>query len=215
MICKNCNNKFFEKYSNLSNGDFCSIKCARSYAQKQCLKGTKIVKCITCKKEIEVDKRASELLCKCNDCKKTYKKKIKTNKSIRKCSICKKNISLYNNKSGLCFDCFTKKRKEEYYNNYIKRWKDGLENGLRGKITISHLIRKYLFEKYNNKCSECGWNEINKYTNNIPLEVEHEDGDYKNNKEENLKLLCPNCHSLTKTYKGANKGNGRPRNKIL
>lgn len=31
-----------------------------------------------------------------------------------------------------------------------------------------------------------------------------------NNKEENLLLLCPNCHSLTSTYKGANKGNGRP-----
>ena len=35
------------------------------------------------------------------------------------------------------------------------------------------------------------------------------DGNYTNNKEENLTLLCPNCHSLTKTYKGANKGNGR------
>ena len=30
-----------------------------------------------------------------------------------------------------------------------------------------------------------------------------------NNKEENLTLLCPNCHSLTPTAKGANKGNGR------
>ena len=29
------------------------------------------------------------------------------------------------------------------------------------------------------------------------------------NKEENLTLLCPNCHSLTPTYRGANKGNGK------
>ena len=38
---------------------------------------------------------------------------------------------------------------------------------------------------------------------------QHIDGNSKNNKEENLTLLCPNCHSLTKTYKGANRGNGR------
>ncbi len=46
--------------------------------------------------------------------------------------------------------------------------------------------------------------EKNPYTQNIPLEVEHIDGNYKNNNEENLTLLCPNCHSLTATYKGAN-----------
>lgn len=42
----------------------------------------------------------------------------------------------------------------------------------------------------------------------MPLEVEHIDGDSTNNKEYNLTLLCPNCHSLTKTYRGLNKGNG-------
>ena len=34
-------------------------------------------------------------------------------------------------------------------------------------------------------------------------------GNFENNSETNLTLLCPNCHSLTPTYKGANKGNGR------
>ena len=38
---------------------------------------------------------------------------------------------------------------------------------------------------------------------------EHIDGNYMNNKEENLILLCPNCHSLTQTYKGANRNHGR------
>ena len=45
--------------------------------------------------------------------------------------------------------------------------------------------------------------------NNIPLEIEHIDGNYKNNDESNLILLCPNCHSLTSTYKGANTERGR------
>jgi hypothetical protein len=72
-------------------------------------------------------------------------------------------------------------------------------------------IRKYLFEKYNSKCSRCGWGETNPHTNKVPLEVEHIDGNYKNNNPGNLTLLCPNCHSLTKAYRGANKGNGRPK----
>ena len=82
-------------------------------------------------------------------------------------------------------------------------------NGLRGEYQISSYIKKYIFQKYNNKCSICGWNQRNPYTGNIPLEIEHIDGDYKNNSEENLTLLCPNCHSLTSTYKGANLNNGR------
>lgn len=49
----------------------------------------------------------------------------------------------------------------------------------------------------------------NLYTNTIPLEVEHIDGNYQNNSEDNLTILYPNCHSLTATYKGANKGHGR------
>ena len=65
------------------------------------------------------------------------------------------------------------------------------------------------FEKYQNRCSLCGWGEINPTTKKTPLEIEHIDGNYKNNKEDNLLLLCPNCHSLTPTYKALNKGNGR------
>lgn len=100
---------------------------------------------------------------------------------------------------------------EYQYNNYIEKWKSGENNGTTGKswIDISGHIRRYLFEKFDNKCSRCGWSEINPYTNKLPLEIEHIDGDATNNKEENLTLLCPNCHSLTKTYRGANKGNGK------
>lgn len=36
----------------------------------------------------------------------------------------------------------------------------------------------------------------------IPLELDHIDGDNKNNVKENLKLLCPNCHAMTPTYRG-------------
>ena len=47
------------------------------------------------------------------------------------------------------------------------------------------------------------------HTNTLPLEIDHIDGNSENNSEENLRLICPNCHSLTANYRGANRGNGR------
>lgn len=70
-------------------------------------------------------------------------------------------------------------------------------------------IKRYLMEKYNYSCSYCNWDKINPFTGLSPLEVEHIDGNFKKNSEENLIPLCPNCHSFTSTYKGANMNNGR------
>lgn len=95
------------------------------------------------------------------------------------------------------------------YKEYIDRWKNDEESGMCGEYGISKHIVRYLREKYENKCCRCGWSKVNPFTNKIPLEVEHIDGNYLNNDEDNLALLCPNCHSLTSTYKGANIGNGR------
>ena len=55
----------------------------------------------------------------------------------------------------------------------------------------------------------CGWKELNPITTKCPIELDHIDGNSENNKMENLRLLCPNCHSLQSTYKGLNRGNGR------
>ena len=98
---------------------------------------------------------------------------------------------------------------------YIKRWKNGEETGLKGQFGISNYIRNYLLDKHNQKCEKCGWGEINPYTETSPLEVHHKDGDYRNNKEENLELLCPNCHSLTKGHKGANSKGREGREKYV
>jgi len=40
----------------------------------------------------------------------------------------------------------------------------------------------------------------------IPIEIDHIDGDPENNVPENLRLICPNCHAQTNTYKGRNIG---------
>lgn len=105
--------------------------------------------------------------------------------------------------------CSNKCQREFQFTEYIRKWKSGLVNGLCGKYAVSKHIRKFLMEKHNYRCSRCGWGEINPFTKTVPLEVHHKDGDYTNNDETNLELLCPNCHSLTSNYKAANKGKGR------
>lgn len=52
------------------------------------------------------------------------------------------------------------------------------------------------------KCEKCGITEW--LGNPAPLELDHIDGNRQNHKIENLRLLCPNCHSQTDTYRGRN-----------
>lgn len=98
--------------------------------------------------------------------------------------------------------------KEQY--EYITKWKEGkIDGGSCNGLRVSHYIRNYLIQEQNNSCSLCGWNKVHPITGKVPLEIDHIDGDHKNNKEENLRVLCPNCHSLTPHYRALNKGNGR------
>lgn len=95
------------------------------------------------------------------------------------------------------------------YESYINEWLSGNVDGGTAAGLVSSHIKRYLRTINNNACQDCGWSSINPHTNKVPLEVEHIDGDHKNNKIENLKLICPNCHALTGTYKALNKGKGR------
>lgn len=67
---------------------------------------------------------------------------------------------------------------------------------------LSKRLQKDKIIKY--ECTECGLSDIwnNK---SIVLQLDHKDGDNSNHKLENLRFLCPNCHSQTNTYCGRNK----------
>lgn len=53
------------------------------------------------------------------------------------------------------------------------------------------------------KCEKCG---IEKWQNKpLTLHLDHIDGNSTNHNIENLRILCPNCHSQTDTYCGRNK----------
>ena len=104
---------------------------------------------------------------------------------------------------SLC--CSTKYKRAQY----ISLWKQGIISGITGNGDLSKHIRNWLLEQCSNKCQLCSWNKINSYTQKVPLEIDHIDGNHINNIPDNLRVICPNCHSLTATYKGANKGKGR------
>jgi len=55
-----------------------------------------------------------------------------------------------------------------------------------------------------NACEECGvfeWND-----KPLMCELDHINGDSKDHRLENLKMLCPNCHSQTSTFRAKNIG---------
>ena len=119
---------------------------------------------------------------------------------LGKCSYCSIEFR-YNpsNKTGkycsnTCQQEFQKKQR-------INEWLLG------GKKPGKVALKEYLIDIYGYKCSCCGIIEWN--NNPISLEIDHIDGNPYNDNPNNLRFICPNCHSQTPTYKNKNKGNGR------
>jgi Zn finger protein HypA/HybF involved in hydrogenase expression len=75
-------------------------------------------------------------------------------------------------------------------------------------LSFNSLRFRILYEQ-NNKCNKCGLNEW--LDQELVLELEHKDGNNKNNARDNLEMICPNCHSLTQTWRGRNKRERRHR----
>jgi hypothetical protein len=106
--------------------------------------------------------------------------------------------------------CTLRCQQEHRYQSYVARWLAGEISGAQLDGSLSDFVRRYLIEEGGECCSRCGWAERHPTTGRIPLEIDHADGKWQNNRPENIRLLCPNCHALTPTYKALNKGNGRP-----
>ena len=60
--------------------------------------------------------------------------------------------------------------------------------------------RERLLKETNYACSECGYNK-RRPDGGVILEIDHIDGDPSNDAKENQRVLCPNCHALTPTFR--------------
>ncbi len=69
---------------------------------------------------------------------------------------------------------------------------------------LTPVLRTYIMAKVQNWCQLCGWDMVNLFSGSTTLHVHHKDGNSTNHKKENIIVICPNCHSLTKTYCGLN-----------
>ncbi|MEA3056309.1 MAG: hypothetical protein QOD30_1741 [Actinomycetota bacterium] len=63
------------------------------------------------------------------------------------------------------------------------------------------------------RCQHCGRAQWR--CRPIPLELDHVNGDPTDNRFENLRVLCPNCHALTDTYCGRNRGRRNPTAEVV
>ena len=119
-----------------------------------------------------------------------------------------------------CLNCGKKLNKNEQkycsilcQNEYqrkqaIEKIFNGEDSGLKQATTsnpkIKDSLRTYLLKRAEYKCEKCGCDWINPYSNQTILEIHHIDGDRTNNLENNLQVLCPNCHAMTPNYRSLN-----------
>jgi len=167
--------------------------------------------CKQCNKPIPYEKRRNIFCssrCAIND----------HNPKRSKCSI-KSHISKQNKfECVTCLECGVKtwKLKNQTFCslqcNINYKWKLKKKQIEKGLIPYRPRLRKYLIEKHGKTCSICKLTEW--MEKEIPLDLDHIDGNSENNLPENLRLVCLNCHGQTPTFKGKNKGNGRKYRRI-
>ena len=167
----------------------------RWYAQR-CVEYEAVPKrCLRCQNVIPFSKRRN------NFCSQ-----ICANKRVappQRTCICGKDLKSYAERY-----CSRSCAGEARYLAFIEKWKAGEVEARESGLTPTR-IKRYFIETYGAKCTKCGWAEAHPVSGNVPVQLHHKDGDASNIREENMELLCPNCHALTPNFGARNRGKGR------
>lgn len=157
--------------------------------------------CEHCSNPIPYEKRNTNKFCS-SSCSATYSNSRRRLRPIRNCLNCGKELT------GRRHMKYCDNKCQRIHHKEITR-KNWYENGVSPGWKY---IRTILFEDRGCKCEVCGVSEWNGKPLN--MEIDHIDGIHTNNSPENLRIICPNCHSQTNTYKAKNKGNGRSHRRV-
>ena len=130
---------------------------------------------------------------------------------MKPCKCCRKPISPNGrNKHRPVVYCSTLCQNRYQNGLKIKAWLAGKFEGVRGsQFQLSSTIRNYILETRGHKCNKCGWAVPHPVSGKVPVQVHHIDGNALNTKQDNLEVLCPNCHALTPSWGAGNRGFGR------
>jgi len=113
----------------------------------------------------------------------------------KRLSVCISTLKSYCKRHGIELPEY--KRDYIVKNALVEKWEGGMS-------TVKKQAEKYLDS---NSCNTCG---INSWEGKeLPLELDHINGNRRDNRIENLRYLCPNCHSQTPTFRSKNKKHSR------
>ena len=160
----------------------------------------KITTCLNCKQDFNQKNQNEKYLKKfcTRSCSATHNNRLTKKISTRKCMFCENLITLKFSKD------ITKFCNSTCSGNY--RHKKAIELAKTGSPHVSvTTFKRLLANMYGYKCSKC--NISNWHDNPLSLHLDHIDGNSDNNSLDNLRLLCPNCHSQTETFCSRNKSN--------
>lgn len=209
-FCKQDFNKDINQYNRAikyKKNNFCSLSCSAKFniiqiKEKSLSERTKYlqnpIKCKVCSSIIEYEHRNVKKFCS-QSCSSVFNNKIRI-----------RNVKKKTNNISNCLHCGKTGIRKKYCSSQCQGKESQKNTNLKiesGNKVGPVQFKRYLSEKRGHKCEMCSFTEWGGKP--ILLILDHIDGNSDNCSLENLRLICSNCDTLTPTYKGRNKGNGR------